>query len=102
MTWVAELQRRCNKAISDEEFASAAELFPINTPHTKEEMYYRKIFEKHYHGMDKFVHVWDGGCRAGGAPWKNEAYTRKGLNDVKQLAKGLGISTDHVDEHKKI
>lgn len=33
--------------------------------------------------MDKFVHVWEGGCRAGGAAWKNEAYTREGLKDVK-------------------
>jgi asparagine synthase (glutamine-hydrolysing) len=32
-------------------------------------MFYRMIFEKHYKGMDKFVHVWEGGCRAGGAPW---------------------------------
>jgi len=39
--------------------------------------------------MDKFVHVWEGGCRAGGAPWQNEAYTRAGLKSVGQLAKGL-------------
>lgn len=101
MTWVAELQHRCNKMISDEEFALRAEKYPINTPHTKEEMYYRNIFEKYYSGMDKFVHVWDGGCRAGGAPWKNQAYTREGLKDVKQLANGLGIDTSVVDEHAK-
>jgi hypothetical protein len=51
------------------EFEARAEMFPFNTPHTKEEMFYRMIFEKHYKGMDKFVHVWEGGCRAGGAPW---------------------------------
>lgn len=101
MTWVAELQHRCNKMVSDEEFEKRSEIFPVNTPHTKEEMYYRMIFEKHYKGMDKFVHVWEGGCRAGGAPWENEAYTREGLKDVKQLAKGLGIDTDHVDAHKE-
>lgn len=48
--------------------------------------------------MDKFVHVWEGGCRAGGAPWKNAAYTREGLKDVKQLARGLDIDTTKVDE----
>ena len=101
MTWVPELQSRCRAQISDEEFEKKEQLFPINTPHTKEEMYYRKIFEKHFSGMDKFVHVWEGGCRAGGAPWKNEAYTREGLKDVKQLAQGLGIDTTHVDEHKQ-
>lgn len=101
MTWVAELQNRCNKMISDEEFAKREETYPINTPHTKEEMLYRNIFEKYYKGMDKFVHVWEGGCRAGGAPWKNQAYTREGLKDVKQLAQGLGIDTSVVDKHKE-
>ena len=71
----------------------------MNPPQTKEEMYYRNIFEKHYKGMDKFVHVWDGGCRAGGAAWKTTQYTREGLQDVKQLAQGLGIDTAVVDEH---
>ena len=85
--------------ISDEDFSKRTELFPNNTPHTKEEMYYRMIFEKHFKGMDKFVHVWDGGCRAGGAAWKSETYSREGLKDVKQLAKGLGIDTSVVDEH---
>ena len=64
-------------------------------------MVYRNIFEKHFAGMDKFVHVWDGGCRAGGAPWKNQAYTREGLKDVKQLANGLGIDTSVVDQHQE-
>jgi asparagine synthase (glutamine-hydrolysing) len=98
MTWVAKLQSKCNEQIGDAEFETRAEMFPYNTPHTKEEMFYRKIFEKHYKGMDKFVHVWEGGCRAGGAPWKNAAYTREGLKDVKQLAKGLDIDTTKVDE----
>ena len=55
--------------VSDEEFANRAQLYPVNTPHTKEEVYYRRIFEKYYKGLDKFVHVWEGGCRAGGAAW---------------------------------
>ena len=38
--------------------------------------------------MDKFVHVWEG-LPAGGAAWQNEAYTRFGLKDVGQLAKGI-------------
>jgi asparagine synthase (glutamine-hydrolysing) len=101
MTWVAELQHRCGKMVADEDFENRQTMFPINTPHSKEEMYYRQIFEKYYKGMDKFVHVWEGGCRAGGAPWKNEAYTREGLKDVKQLAKGLGLDTTIVDEHKE-
>ena len=90
-TWVAELQALCNGAVSDEEFATAADRFKINTPQSKEEYYYRSLFEEHYAGMDRFVHVWEGGCRAAGAPWKNEAYTRFGLKDTAQLQQGLGL-----------
>ena len=49
-------------------FAQAATRFPNNPPQSKEEYYYRDIFEQKFRGMDKFVHVWEGGCRAGGAP----------------------------------
>merc|ERR1719387_814192 len=94
MNWVSELQKRCNSAVSDDDFAARNEKFPINTPHTKEEYYYRTLFEKYFAGMDKFVHVWEGGCRAGGAPWKNSAYTREGLKNTRQLARGLGIGAE--------
>jgi len=90
MTWVSQLQRMCAAAVSDDEFARAAELFPINTPHSKEEFYYRRIFDKYYSGLDKFIHVWEGGCRAAGAAWESAAYTRAGLADVDQLGRGLG------------
>jgi len=97
MTWVQQLQERCEARVSDEEFAKAAERFPINTPQSKEELYYRRIFEQHYAGMDKFVHVWEGGCRAGGAAWQSAAYTRAGLANVGQLARGLGIEVPDVE-----
>jgi len=89
LNWVDDLQKFCNEQISDDDFAKAEALYPINPPQSKEEMYYRRIFEKYYHGMDKFVHVWDGGCRAAGAAWENDQYTRAGVKNVKQLAKGL-------------
>ena len=82
--------------MSDEEMAAAETTYPINPPHSKEELYYRRLFDEHFKGMDKFVHVWEGGCRAGGAPWENAAYTRAGLKDTKQLARGLGL----LDEGK--
>eukprot|EP00565_Helicotheca_tamesis_P007196 CAMPEP_0185737096 /NCGR_PEP_ID=MMETSP1171-20130828/29634_1 /TAXON_ID=374046 /ORGANISM="Helicotheca tamensis, Strain CCMP826" /LENGTH=540 /DNA_ID=CAMNT_0028407933 /DNA_START=50 /DNA_END=1669 /DNA_ORIENTATION=+ len=70
MTWVKVLQEHISaNLVSDADFAKASEQFPHNTPKTKEEYYYRSIFEKHYPGCDKFVHVWEGGCRAAGAPW---------------------------------
>ncbi len=89
LNWVDDLQQFCEEQVSDEDFAKAESMYPINPPQSKEEMYYRQIFEKHYHGMDKFVHVWEGGCRAGGAAWENDQYTRAGVKNVKQLAKGL-------------
>lgn len=89
LNWVADLQTFCESQVSDEYFAKAESLYPINPPQSKEEMYYRRLFESNYKNMDKFVHVWEGGCRAGGAAWQNEAYTRFGLKDVGQLAKGI-------------
>lgn len=89
LNWVDDLQTFCEAQYSDEEFEEGKAKYSINPPQSKEELYYREIFESHYAGMDKFVHVWDGGCRAGGAAWQNEAYTRFGLKNVKQLAKGI-------------
>ena len=56
--------------MSDEDFAKAEALYEINPPKSKEEMYYRQLFDSNYNNMDKFVHVWEGGCRAGGAAWQ--------------------------------
>lgn len=98
MDWVAILQAKCAAEVSDEAFVRAAERFPLNTPQSKEEFYYRELFTRHFEGMDKFVHVWSGGCRAGGAPWQNEHYTRAGLKDPMQLRHGLmegsGVTTE--------
>jgi asparagine synthase (glutamine-hydrolysing) len=58
---VEDLQTFCEAQVSDEDFASAETIYPYNPPQSKEEMYYRRIFESHYRGMDKFVHVWEAG-----------------------------------------
>jgi len=84
-TWVAQLQKMCEDAVSDEEWAKAGERFPENTPHSKEEYLYRKIFDKHFPKLDASVQVWEGGCRAGGAAWRSSKYTRAGLADTSQL-----------------
>lgn len=84
-TWVPELQAMCNCAVNDSEFARAKDRFPMNTPHSKEEFLYRKLFDKHFPQLDASVQVWRGGCRAGGASWRSAAYTRAGLADTAQL-----------------
>jgi len=88
--WVGVLQRHCESRVSDEDFAKAAERFPLNTPQTKEEYVYRDIFDAHYGGLEQFVWVWPGGCRAGAAAWDtSEVYTRKGLVDTGRLTHAL-------------
>merc|ERR1719473_990910 len=89
MDWVSNLQRLCEEQVSDEEFAAREATYPINPPHSKEELFYRRTFDEHFKNMDQFVHVWEGGCRAGGASWENEAYTRAGLKETGQLQHGL-------------
>ncbi len=47
-SWIDSLRDLTSSQVSDEEFASAATRFPKNTPMTKEEYYYRTIFESHF------------------------------------------------------
>jgi asparagine synthase (glutamine-hydrolysing) len=91
--WVKILQNKIESIISDEEFAAASERFSLNTPHTKEECYYRKIFDEHYHGMEHVVKLWPGGGRALGAAWKSSMYTRSGLANVDLLSHSLQKKT---------
>lgn len=47
-SWIDQLIDYCSNQISDEELALAEQKYPINTPTTKEALYMRKIFEKHF------------------------------------------------------
>lgn len=47
-SWIDQLIDHCESKITDEEMEKAEELFPFNTPTTKEAMYMRKIFAKHF------------------------------------------------------
>lgn len=46
--WIDALIDYCAAQVTDEAFAKAAELFPYNTPATKEAFFYRTIFHKHF------------------------------------------------------
>jgi asparagine synthase (glutamine-hydrolysing) len=46
--WVDSLKEYANMKISDEEMANVSKTHPHHTPKTKEEMLYRKIFDKHF------------------------------------------------------
>ena len=43
--WIDGLRSYTEEIVSDADFASAAERFPLNTPRTKEAYFYRNIFE---------------------------------------------------------
>ena len=88
--WVETLQALCEARVSDAEYKEArARYAGNNPPQSKEEALYRNLFEKHYSGMDAFIHVWEGGCRAGGAAWKSASYTRHGLANTDTLFRGV-------------
>lgn len=87
--WVSILQNRIAGLVSDEEMAQAKDTYPINTPQTKEELYFRKIYDSHFHGMEHVVKLWEGGGRAMGAAWKSDMYTREGLKDPNLLSHSL-------------
>lgn len=89
MDWVSILQQDINSKMSDEHLETAKAKYIINPPHSKEECFYRDLFEEYFPGQDHFVHVWEGGCRAGGASWKSDKYTRAGLCDTDSLKHGL-------------
>merc|ERR1712137_468711 len=89
MPYVSDLQREIEAQISDEHFLAAKAKYTINPPQSKEECLYRDLFDEFYPQLDRFVHVWEGGCRAGGASWKSSAYTRFGLCDTSSLAHDL-------------
>ena len=66
MTWVSTLQKFIgDNLVTDAEFAAVEKRFPNNPPQSKEEYYYRSVFDKYFPNCDKFIHVWKNGCRAG-------------------------------------
>lgn len=66
--WIDGLKEHCEREVSDEQLEKAAEIFPHDTPKTKEAYYYRAIFEKLFgkyeaaeslrHGVERWVPLW--------------------------------------------
>jgi len=51
-SWIDSLKEMVNKKVSDDMMKEAADKFPIHTPMSKEEYYYRSIFSKFYPSDD--------------------------------------------------
>ncbi len=47
-SWIDTLKEMVNNQVSDEQLTNAAYRYPIQTPKSKEEFYYRTIFEEHF------------------------------------------------------
>ncbi len=47
-SWIDTLKELVNTEVSDEQLANAKYRFPVQTPTSKEEFYYRSIFEEHF------------------------------------------------------
>lgn len=47
-SWIDTLKKVVDQEVSDEQLANAHFTFPVQTPQTKEEYYYRSIFESHF------------------------------------------------------
>ena len=67
-SWFEILQRYLESQVSDEGMAQAVDLYPFNTPKTKEALYYRRVYEEFFPGcsnltpyfwMPKWVNVND-------------------------------------------
>lgn len=47
-SWIDTLKKVVNEAVTDEQLANAKYKFPLQTPKSKEEFYYRTIFTEHF------------------------------------------------------
>lgn len=54
-SWFQIIQEHVDTLITDEEFNENKDKYTHNTPFTKEAYYYRKIFDKYYHGYDHII-----------------------------------------------
>lgn len=53
--WKDALIKYCEEKVSDEMFAKREQIYPFNTPLTKEGFYYRQVFESFFPGREKLI-----------------------------------------------
>ena len=57
--WVDKIKETVDILITDAEFEESRKKYKHNPPLSKEALYYRKLFEKHYPNRDEFIpHYW--------------------------------------------
>ena len=97
-SWIDTLKEVVGKEVSDEQLANAKYRFPIQTPTSKEEYYYRSIFTEHFPSDAAALSVPQEAsvaCSTKIALEWDEAF--KNLNDPS----GRAVATVHSDAYKK-
>lgn len=97
-SWIDTLKEMVNAKVSDEQLANAHFRFPIQTPASKEEYYYRSIFTEHFPSDAAALSVPSVPSVACSTPialeW-DEAF--KNMNDPS----GRAVANVHTDAYKK-
>jgi len=61
-SWIDQIQEYCNESISDAQMDNAENRFPVNSPKTKEDYFYRTVFDQHYGSNSSCVDTVPGGA----------------------------------------
>jgi asparagine synthase (glutamine-hydrolysing) len=97
-SWIDSLKELVNESVTDEQLANAHFKFPVQTPKSKEEFYYRSIFEEHFPGDAAALSVPSVPSVACSSPvaleW-DESF--KNMNDPS----GRAVANVHTDAYKK-
>jgi asparagine synthase (glutamine-hydrolysing) len=97
-SWIDRLKEMVNEAVSDEQLANAKYKFPLQTPSSKEEFYYRSIFSEHFPSDAAALSVPSVPSVACSSPialaW-DESF--KNMNDPS----GRAVANVHSDAYKK-
>ncbi len=97
-SWIDSLKELVNETVTDEQLANAHFKFPVQTPKSKEEFYYRSIFEEHFPSDAAALSVPSVPSVACSSPvaleW-DESF--KNMNDPS----GRAVANVHSDAYKK-
>lgn len=97
-SWIDTLKEMVNQQVTDEQMANAHFKFPTQTPKSKEEFYYRSIFETHFPSDTAALSVPSVpsvACSSPAALEWDESF--KNLNDPS----GRAVANVHTDSYKK-
>lgn len=97
-SWIDTLKAKVAEEISDEQLANAKFKFPFQPPKSKEEFYYRSIFEEHFPSLtaaQTVPSVPSVACSSEVALEWDESF--KNMNDPS----GRAVSNVHSDSYKK-